>query len=154
MNDRELLALVYFLQLFCCYLEVVSFKVLTDIQILNSLLIKSNFSRKEERWLHLLSQFNKSKVILKTAKIHVLGDALSIIEEGPMISNIHVFKFISRKFSSNSNQKNQTLGPLIGAMAVIWSKEQKLADILKRAICIFEIKNKVLHYENNLRVPR
>lgn len=82
-NDRDLLALVYF-QLFRGYLQGASFKVLIDNQILKNLFTKPKLSRREARWLPLLSQFNITKVTLKQGALQVLADALSRIRHKSM----------------------------------------------------------------------
>ena len=56
-NKRELLALVYFLKRFRCYVEGSPFEVFTDNQVLLHFFSKSNMNQKETRWLDLLSQF-------------------------------------------------------------------------------------------------
>lgn len=76
-NDRELLALVYFLQRFRCYVEGCAFEVLTDNQVLKYFFSKTNLSRREARWLDFLGQFGISHLTLVKGKIHVLGDVPS-----------------------------------------------------------------------------
>ena len=50
-NERELLALVYFLKQFRCYLEGTTFEVFTDNQVLHNFFTKPNLNRREARWL-------------------------------------------------------------------------------------------------------
>lgn len=76
-KDREQLGLIYFLKRFKCYLEVSSFDVLTDNQVLKSFFNKTNPSGCDERWLDFLSQFNITKMTLVKGKIHVLGTPYS-----------------------------------------------------------------------------
>eukprot|EP00171_Calliarthron_tuberculosum_P023944 IDg23944t1 len=153
-NDRELLALVYFLQRFRCYLEGASFEVLTDNHILKNLFTKPNVSRREARWLHYLSQFNITKVTLKPGRIHVLGDVLSKIRDGPIISNIHALKVhLPENFIQNYSS-DQTFGPLIDAMNGTRPSDQTHVARLKRLIDVFKLKNGMLYYGNKLCVPR
>jgi len=56
-NDRELLAVIYFLKRFRCYLEGSEFEIITDNQVLKNFMTKRKLSRREARWLELLSDF-------------------------------------------------------------------------------------------------
>lgn len=76
-NDRELLGLIGFLTHFRCYLEGAEFEIYTDNQVLKHLFTKKDLSRKEARWLDLLSDFGIFPITLKKGKVHVLGDTLS-----------------------------------------------------------------------------
>ena len=76
-NDRELLALVRFLERFRCYLEGSTFKIITDNQVLKYFFTKPKLSRREARWSETLGNFGVFPITLKPGKIHVLGDTLS-----------------------------------------------------------------------------
>lgn len=92
-NERELLGLVYFLKRFRCYFEGSSFEVITDNQELNHFFIKPHMSRKEARWLDLLSQFGIKEVTLQPGRVHVLGDVLSRaphVIDGLEVANMQV----------------------------------------------------------------
>lgn len=89
-NDRELLALVRFLEHFRCYLEGSEFEIVTDNQVLRYLFDKKSLSRREAGWIHCLSNFGIFPMSLEKGKVHVLGDALSRIPEGGLceVANI------------------------------------------------------------------
>jgi hypothetical protein len=76
-NDRELLALISFLQRFRCYLEGTEFEIFTDNQVLQHFFTKPSLSRREARWSEILGNFGVFPITLKPGKIHVLGDSLS-----------------------------------------------------------------------------
>lgn len=76
-NDRELLGLIYFLQIFVFYLEGSELEVLMDNQVLRRFFSKPNMSRKKARWIDFLGQLGITKLTLVKGKVHVLGDAFS-----------------------------------------------------------------------------
>ena len=75
-DERELLALVYFLKKFRCYREDSSFEVFMDNQVLLHFFSKPNINQKEAWWLDLLSQFGILRMNLIPGRVHVLGDVL------------------------------------------------------------------------------
>eukprot|EP00171_Calliarthron_tuberculosum_P023620 IDg23620t1 len=87
-NDGELLALVYFLKRFRCYLEGSSFEVITDNQVLKHFLSKPQLSRREARWLDFFAHFRITTITLKPGKAHVLGDVLSRAPHAPSLPEI------------------------------------------------------------------
>lgn len=95
-NDRKLLALVYFLQRFHCYVEGCEFEVLTDNQVLKYFFTKPNLSRQEAHWLDFLGQFGISQLTLIKGKIHVLEYVPSraphsrAAEHEPSVNTLHV----------------------------------------------------------------
>lgn len=73
-NDRELLALVYLLYRFTCYVEGCEFEVLADNQVLKLYFSKTNLSRRNARWIEFLGKFGISQLTLLKGRIHVLED--------------------------------------------------------------------------------
>lgn len=80
-NDRELLGMVEFCTHFRCYLEGAEFKIITNHQILKHFFDKKDISWREYRWLEALSDFGVFSILLKKDSIHVLGDALSRVQQ-------------------------------------------------------------------------
>lgn len=64
-NDREMLGLIHALQRFRCYVEGMKFTVFVDNQILSHFFSKKNISRREARWLEILSDYNISELCLR-----------------------------------------------------------------------------------------
>lgn len=87
-NDRELLGMVQFLTHFRCYLEGAEFEIITDNQVLKHFFDKQDLSRREARWLEILSGFGVFPITLKKGSVHVLGDALSRVHHGPEMMEI------------------------------------------------------------------
>jgi RNase H-like domain found in reverse transcriptase len=56
-NDRELLALISFLQRFRCYLEGAGFEIFTDTEVLKHFCTKPTLSRREARWSEILGNY-------------------------------------------------------------------------------------------------
>lgn len=86
-NDREVLAIVKFLERFICYLEGSTFKIITDNQVLEHLFSKPEWSREGARWLETIGNFKVFPIILKRGKIHVRSDALSRVLNGEAVAN-------------------------------------------------------------------
>ena len=76
-NDRELLGLVYFLEIFRCYVEGSSFEILMGNQVLMHFFIKHKLSKIEARWIGTLGNFGIFPIIHKPGKIYTPGDTLS-----------------------------------------------------------------------------
>jgi RNase H-like domain found in reverse transcriptase len=72
-NDRELLALISFLQQFMCYLEGTEFEIFTDNQVLKHFFTKPSFSRREARWSEILGHFGVFPITLKPGKNTCVG---------------------------------------------------------------------------------
>lgn len=73
----ELLGLIQFFQLFCCYFEGREFEIRPDNQIPNFFFSKPTLSKLEARWLEILENFGISNTSLVKRKAHVIGDSLS-----------------------------------------------------------------------------
>ena len=122
-NDRELLALVYFLKRFRCYLEGSTFTVETDNQLLRHFFTKKDISRREARWLDFLSSFGINEVVHKAGKIHVLGYALSRIPlppSTPETNNIEVLAVEPPSDLEGNYSKDATFGPIVAALRGLW----------------------------------
>lgn len=78
-NDHKMLGLLNVLQEFRCYLGCLKFTFFVDNQVFSHFYSKPNVSRREGRWLEILSSFNVLSLCLKPGRLHVLGDALSRI---------------------------------------------------------------------------
>ena len=160
-NERELLGLVYFLKRFRCYLEGSSFEVFTDNQVLSNFFTKPNMSRKEARWLDLLSQFGISKVTLKAGRVHVLGDALSRaphVVEGPETcidaNNMEVNAVEWGIDFSEHYEDDQLFGPVVRALKGTFPRDKISKDRLSRILHLFRWQNRGLVYKGKLCVPR
>ena len=79
-NDRELLGMIEFLTHFRSYLGGAEFEVITDSQVLKHFFDKKDLSRREARWLEILSEFRIFSITLRKGSIHVLGGASSRIK--------------------------------------------------------------------------
>lgn len=120
-NERELLALVYFLKRFQWYLEGPNFEVFTDNQVLHHFFTKPSMNRKEARWLDLLSQFGIQKVTLKPGRVHVLGDVLSRAphisrQEAVTVSNMQLSTLKLDLDFSGKYDRDQFFRPTMNAL--------------------------------------
>ena len=158
-NDRELLALVYALQRFRCYLEGSSFEVITDNQVLRSFFSKPNLSRRETRWVEYLSQFGITAVALKAGKLHVLGDALSRLPHAPVVEEVEIANTEAITLALPGNfEKNYlsdaTFGPVVRHFQGEEQKDAIQEERVRRLAPLFEWKDNRLWYESKLCVPR
>ena len=146
---------------FRCYLEGSSFEVFTDNQILKNFFTKANLSRKECRWLDLLSQFGITKINLKPGRTHVLGDALSrapqVVGEGTdslTLENLEVSR-VSLSFNFPENYPNdQLFGPIWQAIHCTFPSNKVSQDRINRILHLFSEKDRLLMYEDKVCVPR
>ena len=157
-NDRELLALICFLERFRCYLEGVEFEIFTDNQVLKSFFSKAKLSRKEARWLETLGNFGIFPITLKPGKIHVLGDVLSraphvITGRNASFSNIEVpeinFEDIVTRYDDD-----QFFGPVVRAMEGDFPEDEIQKRKLEKIIPLFCRERARLFYNGKLCVPR
>eukprot|EP00171_Calliarthron_tuberculosum_P021638 IDg21638t1 len=120
-NDRELLGLIGFLSHFRCYLEGSEFETFTDNQVLKYLFEKKNISRREARWLDLLSDFGIFPINLTKGKLHVLGDTLSRAKHETKALELQNVTVVSWDLSDQADFKksledDQVFGPIIEGM--------------------------------------
>jgi hypothetical protein len=128
-NDRELLALLSFLQRFRCYLEGTEFEIFTDNQVLNHFFTKPSLSRREARWSEKLGNFGVFPITLKPGKIHVLGDSLSraphvinLSDETSAVLNSTEIPHFDRSEILKNYDDDQFFGPVVRAMRNEWPK--------------------------------
>eukprot|EP00171_Calliarthron_tuberculosum_P001356 IDg1356t1 len=155
-NDRELLALVYFLKRFRCYLEGASFDIITDNQVLKNFLSKPDLSRLEARWLDLFAHFGISNIMHKAGRFHILGDVLSRAPHAPLpeISNVETLEVqLPEGFTSNY-ERDGIFGPIVRALEGGWQKESILRRRIERLLPHFKMVGDRLYYESKLCVPR
>lgn len=159
-NERELLALVYFLKRFRCYLEGMTFEVFTDNQVLKHFLTKPYLNRKEARWIDLLAQFGISKINLKAGRVHVLGDALSraphvIGDTTPLhVNHMETASLsLSLDFAQHYEQ-DQLFGPILKALDGEWPKERVKKEKVSRLLHLFRKSEGLLLYKDKICVPR
>ena len=156
-NERELLGLVYFLKRFRCYLEGSTFEVITDNQVLKHFFTKPNMSRKEARWLDLLSQFNIDSLTLRPGRIHVLGDSLSRIphpHQHVKIGNIHILNVSLPSGFEDNYAGDPLFGPVHRALCGAWPSEPEKKTYLERVTKMFSLEGRVLRYQGKTCVPR
>jgi len=155
-NDRELLALVRFLERFRCYLEGSDFEIITDNQVLKHFFTKPKLSRREARWVETLGNFGVFPITLKPGKIHVLGDTLSRAphaEEYPHVNDVEVPYIDIEEIISNYDE-DQFFGPVVRAMKGTWPKDPKEALRLEKVLPMFKMNGVKLLYNGKLCVPR
>eukprot|EP00171_Calliarthron_tuberculosum_P007413 IDg7413t1 len=158
-NDRELLAMVYFLKRFRCYLEGSSFELITDNQVLKHFFTKPQLSRREAMWLDLFGHFGITQVTLKPGKAHVLGDALSRIPHGPLLqlaelSNMQMVDLHLPAGFADNYFTDATFGPFFRALKGNMLLEKVEKDRVARLLPLFELCDNRLYYKKKLCVPR
>ena len=158
-NERELLALVYFLKRFRCYLEGSSFEVFTDNQVLLHFFSKPNMNRKEARWLDLLSQFGILRMNLKPGRVHVLGDVLSraphVMQElGPSVSNMQVSSLALDLQFEMEYETDQTFGPVVKGLRQELPSDSVQRDRVLRLLTLFGMDEVLLYLKEKVCVPR
>ena len=147
-NERELLGLVYFLKRFRCYLEGSTFDVITDNQVLRHFFSKPNMSRKEARWLDLLSQFNTDALTLRSGRIHVLGDSLSRVA----FANVHV---VNVELPQEVNYDSDAVfGPVFKALQGELPGDAERRNYIERVLPHFKCDGHLLRYKGRICVPR
>ena len=147
-NDRELLALVRFLERFRCYLEGSTFEIFTDNQVLKYFFTKPKLSRREERWSETLGNFGVFPITLKPGKIHVLGDTLSRaplakIDDDTLVNDVEV-PYIQFEDLINGYEDDQFFGPIVKALNDEWPDDPKQRMKLEKMLPLFEFKDKKL----------
>lgn len=155
-NDRELLALIRFLERFRCYLEGSSFEIITDNQILKHFFTKKDLSRREARWIETLGNFGIFPITLKPGKIHVLGDALSRAPhapEDPAVNDIEV-PYCAFDDVITNYEEDQFFGPIVKAFKDEWPSDEKQKYKLQKLLPMFKWDGKRLLYGRKLCVPR
>jgi RNase H-like domain found in reverse transcriptase len=122
-NDRELLALISFLQRFRCYLEGTEFQISTDNQVLKHFFTKPTLSRREARWSEILGNYGIFPITIKPGKIHVLGDALSRAphvmsssDETSVVVNTTEIPHFDQSDIVRNYEADQFFGPVVRAM--------------------------------------
>ena len=155
-NDRELLALVRFLDRFRCYLEGSDFEIITDNQVLKHFFSKPKLSRREARWVETLGNFGVFPITLKPGKIHVLGDALSRAphaREDPHVNDVEI-PYIKFDDVISGYDEDQFFGPVVRALKDEWPENPKEAEKLKRMLPMFTMEGVKLLYNGKVCVPR
>ena len=84
-NDRELLALVYLLKRFRCYLEGSTFDIITDNQVLYNIFTKKDVSRREARWLDFFASFGINEIKHRAGRIHICGTTTNALSCRPTV---------------------------------------------------------------------
>ena len=154
-NERELLALVFSLQRFRCYLEGSTFDAFTDNQVVENFMTKKSLNRREARWLDVLATFNIRKVNLVQGKLHVLGDSLSRIPDRPILQQIQC---VTPSFSELEGvlaryDKDQFFGSVVAALDGEWPTDPKHRKRLEVMLPSFAKDDWRLLYKGKLCVP-
>ena len=157
-NDRELLALVRFLERFRCYLEGSTFEIFTDNQVLKYFFTKPKLSRREARWGETLGNFGIFPITLKPGKIHVLGDTLSraphaSIDDDPVVNDVEV-PYIQFEEVISGYEDDQFFGPIVKALNDECPDHPKKKLRIERILPMFEYRDKKLKYNGKVCVPR
>lgn len=159
-NDGELLGLVYFLQLFRCYLEGAEFELLTDNQVLKNFFSKQTLSRRESRWLDFLDQFGITKLTLVKRRVHVLGDtpsrALHITQKCHIVNNTCVeipTLDLPSGFKDNYEQ-DPTFGNIYKTLCGEEIGNETKKNGISRLLPHFNIDNDLLYHDGLLYVPK
>ena len=87
--DRELLAVVHFMQHFRCYLLGKPFLLRTDHQAIRSLQCTKEPSGRRARWLERLAEYQYT-VMHRPGRIHGNADALSRLPSASSVDVVHV----------------------------------------------------------------
>lgn len=161
-NDRELLALISFLQRFRCYLEGTEFEILTDNQVLKHFFTKPSLSRREARWSEILGNFGVFPITMKPGKIHVLGDSLSraphVInssDETSAVLNSTEVPYFDRSEILKNYEDDQFFGPVVRAMRNEWPMHEHGKRQLERMLPYFTKDNDgCLLYQGKMCLPR
>lgn len=158
-NERELLGLVFFLKRFRCYLEGSEFEVITDNQVLHNFFTKQDMSRKEARWLDLLSQFNISRISLKAGKVHVLGDVLSrapqVVKDARYLTNNMMASSANLNLEFENDYTNdQMFGPILKGLRKEFEGNPIQQERVRRLLPMFEERDRLLLYDQKICVPR
>lgn len=155
-NDRELLALVKFLERFRCYLEGSEFEMITDNQVLKHFFTKPKLSRREARWVETLGNFGVFPITLKPGKVHVLGDTLSRAPHArsdPDVNAIDV-PFINFKDVIGSYDEDQFFKPIVRALNGEWPETPKEKKRIEELLPMFKLEDDKLLCNGKLCVPR
>lgn len=155
-NDRELLALVRFLERFRCYLEGSEFEMITDNQVLKHFFTKPKLSRREARWVETLGNFGVFPITLKPGKIHVLGDSLSRAphaKDNPDVNAIYV-PYINFSDVIMSYDEDQFFRPIVRALDGTWPEDPKQKKKVEELLPMFRMEDGKLLYNGMLCVPR
>ena len=158
-NERELLALVYFLKRFRCYLEDTTFEVFTDNQVFHNFFTKPNMNRREARWLDLLPQFGILKMNLKPGRIHVLGDVLSraphVMQKDTLdVNNMNVSVVSLNLDCSKQYEEDQLFWPIVKALLGELPENDVHRDRMQSILPLFRKEKGLLFYRNKVCVPR
>lgn len=155
-NDRELLGLVYFLKRYRCYLDGSEFEVVADNQFVHHLVTKKKISRREARWLDLLSEFNIDKITLEKCRLHVLGDAISRIPQPNtvIISNLHIHCARFEHIFSENYKQDKLFSPILQALEGTFPNNEVQTSRLKFILPDFPLVKGLLCYQNLICVPQ
>lgn len=158
-NDRELLAMIYFLKRFRCYLEGSIFELITDNQVLKNFFTKPILSRREARWLDLLGHFGITELTLKPGKAHVLGDAPSRIphvdlEKVLEVSNTQILSVMLPSDFASNYAKDAVFGPILNSLLGRKAKSDTEEARMQQLRSEFKLRDGKLFYGEKLCVPR
>lgn len=114
-------------------------------------------SRKEARWLYLLSQLNTSRLSLKSGNIHVLGDVLlwvpNIINED--LTSVNQIKVATVTMDVNLDYTGDHMfEPILLFLRGDFPKNAVQLERVKRRISLFMEREGLLIFEGKVCVPK